>query len=407
MMMVHWTLDHKKMRLVDSLKDSADSGRKYMEAVLAQTRGAHPIKQFDRYWTISQCIQLLGCTTSEFKAACKWLSIEPKRQVHQRVLKLDQIQKLRDYLQPRQTLAKGHLPIICVLAGKGGCAKSTYSVHLAQKLVLEGKRVLLIDTDPQGSATSITLGVNPDVFFQSDDTVAPFMMKQADDVKDKILNTGMPGLDLIPCCQAAAIMDLQGMTAKATHQGQVIENFWSFKKVLESLHTHFDAVVIDTPPTLTYTNMRCAIAANLLITPIGPSLFDFCSSTGFENTLLEFLESLMEVDDSMPQEIHRRRFVISRYDHRLTGHQQFAELIRTTYPSTYATPFFDLTEIVNAAKSGNTIYDQQRAVNSSGTRKKALEHLDLCFAEVIKDIEQISQPPTTITTNIHQEIVNG
>jgi len=391
------------MRLIDALSFYAKNGRHYANLILAGSRGDSDLKQFDRYWTLTQAIQMIDCSTAQFKNACATLTIEPKTRGLQKSYSLADIQAIRELLRPRQPIPKGNLPIIGVLAGKGGSAKSTWCVHLAQKLVLNGKRVLLVDTDPQGSATMIVLGVNPDVTFDSDDTVAPFMMRATNSLKEQILKTGMSGLDVIPCCQGAAIMDMQGIRASNETQEEAVQRFWSLRAELESMHTHYDVVIIDTPPTLSYSNIRSAISANLVITPIGPSLYDLCSSTGFENTLKDFLESLLEVDDSLPQEIHNRRFVIARYNHQLSGHRSIAEVIRKAYPSTYNCPFAELTEIVNADKNGNTVYDQQRAVNSSSTRKKALEHLDDVFEEVLIDIENItsgkSLEPTKVAAN--------
>jgi len=185
-------------------------------------------------------------------------------------------------------------------------------------------------------------------------------------------------------------MDLQGITADAQSQTEVADRFWLLRETLEQFRDQYDVLIIDTPPTVTFSNIRCAIASNLIISPIAPSMTDICSSTGYENTLRDYLESLIEVAPERSVDILERRFLISQYDHRLQSHRNFAELIRTTYPTTYATPFANLAEISNTSENGNTIYEERSAINSSATRKKALAMLDHLFADVINDIDALS-----------------
>ena len=169
------------------------------------------------------------------------------------------------------------------------------------------------------------------------------------------------------------------------------------RETLAGFKDQYDVLIIDTPPTVTFTNIRCAIASNLIISPIAPSMTDICSSTGYENTLRDYLESLLAVVPAKPLDIHARRFLISQYDHRLQSHRNFAELIRQTYPSTYATPFSNLAEISNTNENGNTIYEERSAINSSATRKKALSMLDYLFDEVMSDIDALAGSVSTTT----------
>jgi len=333
-------------------------------------------------------IRMLGIAAGDLARAESALDISPIKVGLRYEYTLAQIQQIREQLFSRRSPRV--LPVVSVMSGKGGCSKTTFSVYLAQKLVLEGKRVLFIDTDPQASATSLLLAVNPDIAFEPDETIAPFMMGRDVNLADQTIPTGMYGLDIIPCCQGASIMDLQGITADAQSQTEVADRFWLLRETLEQFRDQYDVLIIDTPPTVTFSNIRCAIASNLIISPIAPSMTDICSSTGYENTLRDYLESLIEVAPERSVDILERRFLISQYDHRLQSHRNFAELIRTTYPTTYATPFANLAEISNTSENGNTIYEERSAINSSATRKKALAMLDHLFADVINDIDALS-----------------
>ena len=390
------------MQLFDAFDYFGQRSRDLVEKILVARRGEQTFKSFDRTWSRLAAIHLLGCQPETFDQTRRALHIEPVRVGTRLEYTWSSIQAIRRQISPpRQSAA---LPIIGVMSGKGGCSKTTFSVLLAQRLVLDGNRVLVIDTDPQANATSLLLAVNPDVCFEADDTVAPFMMRRELSFHQRIVQTGMEGLDLVPCCQGASIMDLEGIKTQGESNIDVVNKFWSFRNEIIRLKDRYDVVIIDTPPTLTYTNIRSAIASNLLITPLAPSMNDICSSTGFENTMRDYLRDLLGIKNSMPQDIHARRFMVSQYEHNKTSHREHAKLIKTIYPGTYDAPFANLTEISNAGKNGNTVYDERSAINSSSTRKRALDQLDVLFSEVIADIEAISNPQTTIET---REVAHG
>ena len=374
--------------LLDTLNITSRHSRSTVEAVLSARRGEREYKAFNRTWPRAEVIRMLRIAAGDLALAEVALGISPIKVGLRYEYSFAQIQQIRDQLFHRQSPQV--LPVVSVMSGKGGCSKTTFSVYLAQKLVLEGKRVLFIDTDPQASATSLLLAVNPDIAFEPDETVAPFMMGRDVDLADQTIPTGMYGLDIIPCCQGASIMDLQGITADAQSQSEVADRFWLLRDSLAQFKDKYDVLIIDTPPTVTFSNIRCAIASNLIISPIAPSMTDICSSTGYENTLRDYLESLVEVAPERSLDIHERRFLISQYDHRLQSHRNFAELIRNTYPTTYGTPFANLAEISNTSENGNTIYEERTAINSGATRKKALDMLEHLFADVIADIDALS-----------------
>lgn len=391
------------MQLFDAFDYFGQRSRSLVEKILLARRGEQTFKTFDRTWPRLAAIELIGCQPETFDQTIRALGIEPVRAGLRLEYTFSAIQAIRRKISPPSPYAT--LPIVGVMSGKGGCSKTTFSVLLAQRLVLDGRRVLVIDTDPQANATSLLLAVNPDVCFSADDTVAPFMMRRESSFHQRIVETGMEGLHLVPCCQGASIMDLEGIKTQGESNTDVVNKFWSFRNEVIRLKNHYDVIIIDTPPTLTYTNIRSAIAANLLITPLAPSMNDICSSTGFENTMRDYLGSLLEIKESMPQDIHARRFMVSQYDHTKTSHREHAALIKKIYPGTYNAPFANLTEISNAGKNGNTVYDERSAINSSSTRKRALDQLDLLFTEVIADIDAISNPETTIEET--REVAHG
>ena len=228
------------MQLFDAFDYFGQRSRDLVEKILVARRGEQTFKSFDRTWPRLAAIHLLGCQPETFDQTRRALGIEPVRLGTRLEYTWSSIQAIRRRISPpRQSAA---LPIIGVMSGKGGCSKTTFSVLLAQRLVLDGKRVLVIDTDPQANATSLLLAVNPDVCFEADDTVAPFMMRRELSFHQRIVQTGMEGLDLVPCCQGASIMDLEGIKTQGESNIDVVNKFWSFRNEIIRLKDRYDAV---------------------------------------------------------------------------------------------------------------------------------------------------------------------
>lgn len=370
--------------MLEMITDTADHSRAVLNQLLGDHSDIKP-KSFERLWKISEVTDLLQVTPERLRAAETTLELQlPLTKTGRRVgYTLTQLNLLRQHFGKFRGRAPGDpAAVIAATSGKGGCSKTTFSVYLAQKLAIEGYKVLMIDTDPQASCTSLVLGLNPDMHFDADDTIAPFMMGLENEFFSKAIPTGMEGLSIIPCCQPAAIMDLKG-----TGEAAEVSSFWRLQHALSQVHD-YDVVVIDTAPTVTYTNLRSIIAANIIIHPIAPTLLDLSSASGYENTIKDFLSDLLSGDTSLQCNVQSRRYLLARYDHQNLAHRDFAEIIRMTYP-VYATPFAELREISNTLNDNGTLYETGQAIGSNRTRQKALDILDNLFTEVIEDIHNL------------------
>lgn len=124
--------------------------------------------------------------------------------------------------------------VIAVTMRKGGSGKTTTAVNLAAALVKRGKRVLLIDLDSQANAT-IALGVDPT---EVELNVSKLLSNADLTPMDVIIKTDH-GIDLI-----ASHIDLAKVEA-----GMGQTDTYSLKNALEPLKTHYDYVIIDTPPS--------------------------------------------------------------------------------------------------------------------------------------------------------------
>ncbi|UQZ34188.1 sporulation initiation inhibitor Soj [Paenibacillus sp. PK3_47] len=145
--------------------------------------------------------------------------------------------------------------IIAIANQKGGVGKTTTSVNLGAGMATLGKRVLLVDIDPQGNTTS-GVGVNKaDVA----NCVYDILINDAEP-KDTILETQIEGLHIIP-----ATIQLAGAEIELV---STISRELKLKKALNTVKSNYDYIIIDCPPSLGILTINSLTAADSVIIPI-------------------------------------------------------------------------------------------------------------------------------------------
>ena len=146
--------------------------------------------------------------------------------------------------------------IIAIANQKGGVGKTTTSMNLASGLSYIGKRVLLVDFDPQGNATH-GIGAHKVGF---DKTVYDILMRD-EKVEDVKVTLQMPPLDVLP-----STIDLSGadvdMAQYETGREQLL------KRKLEAVRDQYDYIIIDCPPALGLLNTNALTAADSVMIPV-------------------------------------------------------------------------------------------------------------------------------------------
>jgi len=145
--------------------------------------------------------------------------------------------------------------IIAVCNQKGGTGKTTTSINLSVYLALEGHRVLLIDSDPQGNSTS-GLGIDKNTIEKS----LYHVLISHIEAKDVILKTKVENLFLIP-----SNIDLIGAEVELVEE---TEREVRLKRSLEAIKDSFDYVIIDCPPSLGLLTLNSLVAATSVIIPV-------------------------------------------------------------------------------------------------------------------------------------------
>lgn len=202
--------------------------------------------------------------------------------------------------------------IIAVANQKGGVGKTTTTINLGGYLAQSGRRVLLIDLDPQGNAATC-LGIQKRELEQ---TVGEVLLGEAPP-EAAIIETGRPGLALLP-----ATPDLAG-TAVALASKMARET--RLKQALAPVVDWYDVVLIDCPPSLDLLTINgLAVAQQVLI----PLQCEFLALEG----LAQLKETIELVRTHINNGLYIGGVVMTMYDGRANLARQVVEEVRRYFP---------------------------------------------------------------------------
>jgi chromosome partitioning protein len=157
---------------------------------------------------------------------------------------------------PEPLDAHGPARVTSLCNQKGGVGKTTTVVNLGAALADLGRRVLLVDFDPQG-ALSVALGVNP---MELDHTVYNLIMENGVTVDDLLLKTGVAGMDLLPSNIDLSAAEIQLVGEVAREQ--------SLRRAIDPLLGDYDIVLIDCQPSLGLLTVNALTASHGIVIPL-------------------------------------------------------------------------------------------------------------------------------------------
>jgi len=167
---------------------------------------------------------------------------------------------------------KAMAKIICICNQKGGTGKTTTTVNLSAALAEVDKKVLIIDGDPQGNATS-GVGVNKNELKNS---VYGILLQKCT-AEEALIRGVYPNLDIIPCNinLTGAEIELVGALSRETR----------LKKAIEPIKDNYDYIFIDSPPSLGLLTLNALVASDSLIVPIQCEFYALEGVSQLVNTL--------------------------------------------------------------------------------------------------------------------------
>jgi chromosome partitioning protein len=163
--------------------------------------------------------------------------------------------------EPPPLTEHGPARVIAMCNQKGGVGKTTSTINLGAALVEHGRRVLLVDLDPQG-ALSVGLGVPAQ---NMDRTVYNALMERNTTLADVTVPTDIPGLDLVPSNIDLSAAEVQLVSEVAREQ--------TLLRVLAAVRDQYDYILIDCQPSLGLLTVNALTAAQGVIIPLECEFF--------------------------------------------------------------------------------------------------------------------------------------
>ncbi|MGV8908748.1 MAG: ParA family protein [Propionicimonas sp.] len=151
--------------------------------------------------------------------------------------------------------------IIALCNQKGGVGKTTTTINLGAALAETGRKVLLVDFDPQGSL-SVGLGVSPHTLEHS---IYDLLLNKRTAAEDVITHTVVPGLDLLPSNIDLAAAEVQLVSEVAREQ--------TLRRVLTKVRHSYDMILIDCAPSLGLLTINALTAADKVLMPLECEFF--------------------------------------------------------------------------------------------------------------------------------------
>ncbi|SFU53672.1 MULTISPECIES: ParA family protein [Butyrivibrio] len=201
--------------------------------------------------------------------------------------------------------------IIAIANQKGGVGKTTTSINLASALAEKGKKVLVIDTDPQGNTTS-GFGIDKN---EIDNTIYELMIGECsiDEVITRNVVKGIDGVDIIPSNVNLAAVEIELIDSDNKE--------YILREAISGIRDDYDFIIIDCPPSLSMLTVNAMTTANTVLVPIQ------CEYYALEG-LSQLVHTVNLVKDRLNPELDMEGVVFTMFDSRTNLSLQVVENVK-------------------------------------------------------------------------------
>ena len=249
--------------------------------------------------------------------------------------------------------------IIAVFNQKGGVGKTTTNVNLSASLGKMGKKVLVLDLDPQGNSTS-GYGIEKS---EVETTIYEVLLNN-DSIRDAIIKTEFDNIDIV-----AAATELAGAEIEFT---DIPEREYILKKAINEVKDEYDYIFVDCPPSLGMLTINCLTAVDSVLIPIQ------CEYYALEG-VSQLMGTISLIKKSLNPNLEIQGVVLSMFDGRANLSIQVVEEVKKYFKgSVYTTLIPRNVRLAEAPSHGKpVIYYDSRCKGSIAYLELAEEFIDL------------------------------
>ncbi|MCC6136219.1 MAG: AAA family ATPase [Gammaproteobacteria bacterium] len=377
-------------------RNAAERGGQMQQRLLEALDARHSVKTLPEFG-IERAAQLAGCTANHLRNLEQRGDLPNPRLVEagstqRRIYNYNEVNRIRELIGKRPGRPAGASCVRVVFSNlKGGVAKTTMSLHFAHYLAREGYRVLLVDADPQATITG-AFGFIPDLDLNEGDDLFPALTEAPDRLAAAIKRTHWENLDLIPARLALQYADWKLSQPEERQNDALGPPPVRLHRALKTVEDRYDIVVMDTPPSLGMLSLNAIAAANLILMPIVPHMYDISSSVQYFR-ILEQLCALYEREIN----VQRLSILLTKVDAGTETLNNIA-VINGAYGELLLSNRMGLTkELQKSASDQVSIYEIDQPRGSRDTYNRAIMMLDSVNGEILLAVRQLWQ----------QEILSG
>jgi chromosome partitioning protein len=231
------------------------------------------------------------------------------------------------------------MSIVSIAMLKGGLGKTTTAINLAAALEQKGKKVLLVDADPQGNMSQ-ALGIKEDSTNNLFSELSKVIKGETGDLTDAVIQTGC-GLSLVPSSFEMAGAELELVSVYGREQ--------VFTWLLEKIKLQFDYIFIDCPPAIGMLTVNALVASDYVLIPMQAEYLPLKGLRSFIQHIktIKRLNSKLEV----------LGYVITRYDERKVMNRQILNVMKQEFgDKVFQTHIRSNIQLAKAQESGTDIF---------------------------------------------------
>ena len=245
------------------------------------------------------------------------------------------------------------MSVLTVCNHKGGTGKTTTSIHLAAALGRQGRRVLVVDLDPQGFLTRMLGAPEP-----APERSALGLLDGSADLRAFPVHTAS-GFDLV-----GSSMALTKALRRLTRPTDVL---W-LRETVRAGHG-YDLILIDTAAALSVYTMNALVASDHVVVPVTP---EYQPVVGAEQTW----QTAGLVRDKLNPQLATPRFLLTQVDARLNRHARYAEYLRAKYgEAVLSTAIRTSSSLAVASRDGRTVFDSRHTTRGAVDYTAAAEEI--------------------------------